>query len=89
MAQKFLKKQSNVAPVSVPMPVPEPVPVTAPTHNLCKQHGKPLDVICITCKERICSNCALFGNHKGHDVRAEQEVLDQINLRTECLMEMY
>lgn len=48
-----------------------------------------MDVISITSKERICSNCALFGAHKGHDVRPEQEVLDQINLRTECLMEMY
>lgn len=58
-------------------------------HDLCPIHGKPLDVICVTCKERTCSNCALFGVHKGHDVRPEQEVLDQINLRTECLMEMY
>jgi len=31
----------------------------------------------------------LFGNHKQHDIRMEQEVLDEINLRTECLMEMY
>ena len=57
--------------------------------DMCPIHGKPLDVICVTCKERTCSNCALFGAHKGHDVRPEQEVLDQINLRTECLMEMY
>lgn len=48
-----------------------------------------MDLINVTCKERTCSNCALFGAHKGHDVRPEQEVLDQINLRTECLMEMY
>lgn len=60
-----------------------------PQVDLCPIHGKPLDVICVTCKERTCSNCALFGSHKGHDVRPEQEVLDQINLRTECLMEMY
>lgn len=31
----------------------------------------------------------MFGNHKQHDIRMEQEVLDEINLRTECLMEMY
>ena len=48
-----------------------------------------MDVIDVTTKERCCSSCALFGNHKGHDVRPEAEVLDQINLRTECLMEMY
>lgn len=60
-----------------------------PQHDLCPIHGKPMDLINVTCKERTCSNCALFGAHKGHDVRPEQEVLDQINLRTECLMEMY
>jgi hypothetical protein len=48
-----------------------------------------MDLINVTTKERTCSSCALFGQHKGHDVRPEQEVLDQINLRTECLMEMY
>ena len=47
-----------------------------PQQDLCPIHGKPLDVICVTCKERTCSNCALFGAHKGHDVRPEQEVLD-------------
>lgn len=56
---------------------------------MCPIHMKPIEIICIDCKERICSNCALFGNHKGHDIRMEQEVLDEINLRTECLMEMY
>ena len=56
---------------------------------MCPLHNKPIEIICITCKERICSNCALFGNHKGHDIRMEQEVLDEISLRTECLMEMF
>lgn len=60
-----------------------------PAQDMCQIHNKPIEIICIDCKERICSNCALFGNHKGHDIRMEQEVLDEINLRTECLMEMY
>ena len=38
---------------------------------------------------RLCPNCALFGVHKNHDVRMETDVLEEINLRTECLMEMY
>ena len=65
---------------------------TAPqvaSQDMCYIHNKPIEIICIDCKERICSNCALFGNHKGHDIRMEQEVLDEINLRSECLMEMY
>ena len=61
----------------------------APMVDMCPIHGKPMDLISVTSKERICASCALFGAHKGHDVRPEQEVIEQINLRTECLMEMY
>lgn len=57
--------------------------------DMCPAHGKKFEIICIDCKERICSNCALFGKHKPHDIRLEQDVLDEINIRTECLMEMY
>lgn len=30
----------------------------------CDQHGKNRDVCCVTCFEKVCSNCALFGDHK-------------------------
>mmetsp|Transcript_17054 Transcript_17054/g.22975 ORF Transcript_17054/g.22975 Transcript_17054/m.22975 type:complete len:87 (+) Transcript_17054:521-781(+) len=38
---------------------------------------------------RICSTCALFGAHKGHDVRMEQEVVNELTVRTELLIQMY
>ena len=57
--------------------------------TMCPMHQRKIEIICIDCKERICSNCALFGNHKQHDIRMEQDVLEEINIRTECLMEMY
>lgn len=57
--------------------------------DMCPIHQRKIEIICIDCKERICSNCALFGNHKSHDIRMEQDVLEEINIRTECLMEMY
>lgn len=60
-----------------------------PQGDLCQLHKRKIEIICIDCKERICSNCALFGPHKPHDIRMEQDVLDEINIRTECLMEMY
>jgi len=28
-----------------------------------------LELICVTDKKRVCAQCALFGQHKGHDVR--------------------
>lgn len=57
--------------------------------ELCKLHQRKLEIICIDDRERICSNCALFGNHKNHDIRMEADVLTEIEVRTECLMEMY
>lgn len=63
--------------------------VVEDTTDMCPMHQRKIEIICIDCKERICSNCALFGNHKQHDIRMEQDVLEEINIRTECLMEMY
>ena len=50
--------------------------MSQPQHDLCPIHGKPMDVIDVTTRERCCSSCALFGSNKGHDVRPEAEVLD-------------
>ena len=38
---------------------------------------------------RTCSTCALFGAHKGHDVRMEGEVVNELTARTELLIQMY
>lgn len=34
--------------------------------NVCGIHGKPLELYCISesCRHKICSRCALFGDHK-------------------------
>lgn len=37
----------------------------------------------------ICHTCALFGNHKGHDVREKNDTMREIEVRTEVLMEMF
>ena len=56
---------------------------------MCTVHHRKLEIICIDDKVRICSNCALFGKHKNHDVRMEADVMEEIRIRTECLIEMY
>lgn len=33
----------------------------------CKLHARALDIFCQDCKEEICSDCVLFGQHKSHD----------------------
>ena len=54
--------------------------------DMCPEHGRKLEIICIQCRVRICSTCALFGAHKGHDVRMEQEVVNELTIRTELLI---
>ena len=61
-----------------------------PQVDMCPRHkGKPIEFISIDAKERICAHCALFGEYKNHDIRPEQDVVDEISTRTECLMEMF
>jgi hypothetical protein len=38
---------------------------------------------------RLCTNCALFGGHKNHDVRMEEDVVREITIRAECLLEIF
>lgn len=54
--------------------------------DMCPTHKRKLELICIEDRARICTNCALFGQHKGHDVRMESEVVDEITVRTEVLI---
>lgn len=60
-----------------------------PAEDLCPLHQRVLDIICIQDRARICANCALFGSHKNHDIRLEQEVVGEITYRTELLITMY
>lgn len=55
----------------------------------CQEHNKKAELICVTCKHQICHNCALFGDHKGHDIREHDEAMKEVVVRTEVLMEMF
>lgn len=57
--------------------------------QMCLEHGKQRELICISCQKTVCHTCALFGGHKGHDVREQAETMNEIQLRTEVLMEMF
>lgn len=56
---------------------------------MCLEHGKPRELICVKCRKKCCDTCALFGSHRGHDVRQQNDTMTEIQLRTEVLMEMY
>jgi len=59
------------------------------SQNLCQQHGKPFEIICIEDRCRICSNCALFGAHRNHEIKPEGEVLKEIASRAEHLIDIF
>lgn len=57
--------------------------------QICIAHDKPKELICLTCRDMVCHTCALFGDHKGHDVREKVDTMKEIEVRTEVLMEMF
>ena len=56
--------------------------------NLCADHKKKLDYVCINCKSKICSHCALMGGHKEHEIKAMEDVHADVAMRTGCLLDM-
>lgn len=42
--------------------------------DMCLIHQKPLEIVCIRDKTKICSTCAIFGDHKGHEFKSLDEV---------------
>lgn len=44
-----------------------------------------MELACLTCKIRVCPHCALFGNHRGHEVREEAEIQEIMKMNTEQL----
>ena len=46
--------------------------------NFCLQHHKNADLICLTDKKVICSDCVLFGQHRDHKYQKILELKDQV-----------
>lgn len=44
----------------------------------CKSHNKKIKVLCLSCLERICYKCGMFGSHKGHDFQQEREFYHRV-----------
>jgi hypothetical protein len=57
--------------------------------NICPEHGRVLEIVCLEDRCRICSNCALFGDHKSHNIKPEGEVLREIATRAEHLIDYF
>lgn len=57
-------------------------------NRLCADHKKLLEYMCIQDKSKVCANCALFGQHRGHEIRPLDDLLQEITLKAECLLDM-
>lgn len=75
---RLLQKQASATPKEKPQT----------KGNECEQHKKKYEIVCLDCKKRLCSKCALFGGHRSHDLRQEEDVISEIAMRKECLSEM-
>ena len=56
--------------------------------NICAEHKKKLEYVCINDQIKICSHCALMGAHKDHEIKAMEDVHNEVIMRTGCLMDM-
>ena len=58
--------------------------------NNCIEHqNRPLDILCLDDKKKICSNCALFGKHKNHNIININDYEKTIEQKSELLINLY
>ncbi|CAD8054890.1 unnamed protein product [Paramecium sonneborni] len=56
--------------------------------KMCQTHRRQLEVVCLQCQIMICTNCALFGNHKGHYIYSEEDIITLLEMKAQELTEM-
>ncbi len=54
--------------------------------NLCEIHRRHLEVVCLECRCMICTNCALFGLHRGHNIYSKEDILTMLEKKGEELV---
>lgn len=70
--------------------------VSDPSHTMvnpvkyCSTHpNRPLEIICLEHKIKLCTNCALFGEHKNHKIVNEEDFIKEIEVKAEILIELF
>ena len=46
-------------------------------------HSKPAELVCCNDGNLICANCALFGEHKGHNIKNSADFMNELTNLTE------
>jgi hypothetical protein len=55
----------------------------------CNIHRRPLEIACLDHRIKICTSCALFGEHKHHNLKSEEDIIKEITIKAEGLIDMY
>ena len=58
-------------------------------NSLCSKHQRPLEVLCLQDKCKVCTQCALFGEHKNHEIKNEEEIMNEVKLRAEIYVDLF
>ena len=58
-------------------------------NTVCLFHSRKKEIICLDCKVKICTNCALFGDHKNHIFKNEDDVIKELFVKSEILIEYF
>ncbi|MCQ2815695.1 MAG: hypothetical protein MJ252_00365 [archaeon] len=59
-------------------------------YDNCQIHSsRPLEIICLDDKIKICTNCALFGSHKGHQIISIEDFEKDISSKSELLINLF
>jgi len=53
----------------------------APLPEKCSEHKKDLEFFCFQDNQKVCSKCALFGDHKEHDIKPLEDLNEEIEKR--------
>jgi hypothetical protein len=55
----------------------------------CRIHKRPLEIVCLDHKIKICTTCALFGDHKNHSLRSQEDLMKEGSIKAELLIQYY
>lgn len=55
---------------------------------LCEEHSRPLEYFCLDDKKRVCVDCGLQGIHRGHLIRADEDLKKEFDMRIQVLCEL-
>lgn len=59
------------------------------TNNYCFIHNRKTEIVCLDDKVKICTSCALFGDHKNHNLKSEEDLSKEFFIKSEILIEYF